>query len=78
MSKQAYYALLDRDGAQSDEDALTVELEKGIGGDPFPYGIEPNRKAMEALTRTAVDQHIAPRRFAVHELFARESRDLAE
>jgi 4,5-dihydroxyphthalate decarboxylase len=77
-SKKAYYAALDRSAALSEEDALTLELEKGIGGDPFPYGVEPNRKAMEALARTAVDQHIASRRFTMDELFAPETLGLTE
>jgi 4,5-dihydroxyphthalate decarboxylase len=40
-----------------------------VVGDPFPFGIEANRKALEAITRFAVDQHMVPRKFAVEELF---------
>src|SRR5262245_13329208 len=40
-----------------------------VVGDPFPFGIEPNRKALEAITQFGVDQHMVPRRFTVEELF---------
>ena len=75
-SKGAYYGNLDRSTAQSEEDALTVQLEMGIAGDPFPYGIEPNRKAVEMLAQIAVDQHITPRKYAIEELFAEGTLDL--
>jgi 4,5-dihydroxyphthalate decarboxylase len=39
-------------------------------GDPFPFGIEKNRKALETMTQFAVDQHMIPRRLTVEELFA--------
>ena len=46
------------------------------GGDPLPYGIEPNRRALEELIASARDQGILSRAPAVEELFARGSRDL--
>lgn len=76
-SKKAYLETLDRAGELSAEDALTVRLENGLGGDPFPYGVARNLKAIEALARMAFDQHIAPRRFAVEELFAPGTLDLS-
>ena len=41
-----------------------------VVGDPFPFGIETNRKALEAMTQFAVDQKMVPRKFSVEELFA--------
>ena len=41
-----------------------------VVGDPFPFGIENNRKALEAITRFAVDQKMVPRKFTIEELFA--------
>jgi 4,5-dihydroxyphthalate decarboxylase len=35
------------------------EIEEVFGGDPWPYGVEPNRAALEALVQYLVDQ---PRR----------------
>lgn len=40
-----------------------------VVGDPFPFGIEQNRKALEAITRFAADQGMVPRKFTVEELF---------
>jgi 4,5-dihydroxyphthalate decarboxylase len=40
-----------------------------VVGDPFPFGIDANRKALEAMTQFGVDQHMVPRRFTVEELF---------
>lgn len=40
-----------------------------VVGDPFPFGIEANRKALEAMTQFGVDQKMVPRRFTVEELF---------
>ncbi len=75
-SKDAYFANLDRSGELSPEDALTVQLEAGLGGDPFPYGVEPNRKGLEALTESAFAQQITSRKYAVEELFAPATLDL--
>ena len=75
-SKDKYLSSINKEGNLTAEDQLTVELERGVGGDPFPYGIEPNRLALEALTQTAYDQLITPRKFSVEELFAEGTHDL--
>jgi 4,5-dihydroxyphthalate decarboxylase len=41
-----------------------------ITGDPLPYGIEPNRLALEELIQNAVTQRIIDKPIAVEELFA--------
>ena len=41
-----------------------------VGGDPFPMGMAGNRKAMEAMIRMDVDQHIIPEPMDVNSLFA--------
>jgi 4,5-dihydroxyphthalate decarboxylase len=69
-SRDAYLSSLDRGGDLSAEDALTVQLEDGLGGDPFVNGVEPNRKALEALVQMAFDQHITPQKLSVDDLFA--------
>ena len=76
-SKADYLAQLERSGDLSTEDALTVRLEAGVGGDPFPYGVEANRKALEALVQMAVDQHVTPRKFGLDELFADGTMELS-
>jgi 4,5-dihydroxyphthalate decarboxylase len=40
-----------------------------VVGDPFPFGIDNNRKALEAIAQFAVDQGMVPRKFTVEELF---------
>ena len=47
--------------------AATVKA--AVVGDPFPFGIEKNRKALEAITQFAFDQHMVPRKYTVEELF---------
>ena len=46
------------------------------GGDPLPYGVEPNRDMLETLARYAVDQHIVDGPVDVASLFAPAARDL--
>jgi 4,5-dihydroxyphthalate decarboxylase len=48
-----------------------------IEGDPYPYGIEANRKALETIIGYAHQQHIIPRAFAVEEIFAPGSGQLS-
>src|SRR5262245_10501550 len=50
------------------DDPLLLEV-KEIIGDPLPYGIEPNRKVLEALVQYAGEQGIIRRSFALDELF---------
>jgi 4,5-dihydroxyphthalate decarboxylase len=47
-----------------------------ITGDPLPYGIEPNRKMIEAVIQYAGEQGILKRPFTVQELFARNTHGL--
>jgi ABC-type amino acid transport substrate-binding protein len=46
-------------------------LQHQYGVDPLPYGIEPNRKMLDAVIGHAVEQGVIPRRVAADELFAR-------
>jgi 4,5-dihydroxyphthalate decarboxylase len=45
-------------------------------GDPLPYGIEPNRKAIEELMAHAVAQKIIERPMSIDELFVPSTRTL--
>lgn len=76
-SKEAYLAHLDAGKDLSPADETAIALGKGVGGDPFPLGIDANRKALEALVRYAVDQHILPKPYSVEELFAEATRTIA-
>ena len=45
------------------------EIDEVFGGDPWPYGIEPNRRTLEALVRYLVDQSLIPAPVKIEELF---------
>jgi 4,5-dihydroxyphthalate decarboxylase len=57
--------------------AMTEEIVAACGGDPFPYGIEPNRATIEAFCRFCHDQGVTHRRMAIDDLFPREVRATA-
>ena len=68
-AKADYLKNLNAGGEMSSWDkAATVNA--AVVGDPFPFGIEKNRKALEAITQFAFDQKMVPRKFSVEELFA--------
>jgi 4,5-dihydroxyphthalate decarboxylase len=46
-----------------------------MGEDFWPYGIEPNRRTLDAMIRYSHDQGLAVRRLEVDELFAPTTRD---
>lgn len=55
---------------------LQAELERTralMGEDFWPYGIEPNRKTLEALVQYAHEQGLIQRRPRIEELFARQA-----
>jgi 4,5-dihydroxyphthalate decarboxylase len=49
-----------------------------MGGNFWPYGIEPNRKALEALFRYSHEQGLANKRLTVEELFHPSTMKLDE
>jgi 4,5-dihydroxyphthalate decarboxylase len=57
-------------------DELHRRVMEITGRDPLPYGIEPNRQALEELVRAARDQKIVDRPVAIDELFAPSTRSL--
>jgi 4,5-dihydroxyphthalate decarboxylase len=46
------------------------EIDAVFGADPWPYGVEPNRKALEALVQFLADQSMIERTVPIEELFA--------
>ena len=48
----------------------------GFGGDPFVYGVGPNRRVLDALLDYSFEQGLSERRVAVEELFAPEDARL--
>ncbi len=47
------------------------------GRDPLPYGIAPNRQALNEIVQAAVEQKIIARPVAVEELFPRSTHELS-
>jgi 4,5-dihydroxyphthalate decarboxylase len=45
------------------------EIDKVFGGDPWPYGTEPNRAPLEALVRCLVDQSLIAKPVKIEDLF---------
>jgi 4,5-dihydroxyphthalate decarboxylase len=45
------------------------EIDEVFGGDPWPYGIEPNRPTLEALVQYMVEQNFIARRVTLESLF---------
>lgn len=50
------------------------KLQKIVGADPLPYGIEANRPTIEALEKTAFEQGLTPRRMSMDDLFVDPGR----
>jgi 4,5-dihydroxyphthalate decarboxylase len=46
------------------------EIDELFDGDPWPYGIDANRAAIEALIRFMADQGMIAREMAAEDLFA--------
>ena len=67
--KKQWLAKLDSGEAASKSDQKYLELRKIVGADPLPYGIEENRKTIQALEATAFKQNLTPRRMSMSELF---------
>jgi 4,5-dihydroxyphthalate decarboxylase len=53
--------------------ALIASRDAGAEPGTFPYGIEPNRPALEALTQYLGEQHLTARTLSLDELFVPES-----
>jgi 4,5-dihydroxyphthalate decarboxylase len=68
-AKRRYVAQL-RDGAtSSDTDRMYSRVLQITGGDPLPYGVEPNRPMLEQLMEFAIAQRILTRPADIDELF---------
>lgn len=77
-AKRVYVALL-KNGAIAKPTAMD-EMHRRVmettGRDPLPYGVGPNRQALEELIQAALDQGIIARRPALEDLFARATAEL--
>jgi len=48
---------------------ISIDMLEVVGGDPWPFGITPNRQSLQAFVDTALDQHLVDRPYRVEELF---------
>ena len=68
-AKQVYVGRLAAGQVENTDDEFFKRV-MDVTGDPLPYGIEANRKMLEAVVQHAVEQGIIPRRVPIEELFA--------
>ena len=54
--------------------SIAGEWSKNFGADPFPYGLEANRKTLEAYCRFAHDQGVTAKKLTPDDLFPKEVR----
>ncbi len=54
--------------------AIAGEYAAQFGADPFPYGLEQNRKTLEAFCRFSHDQGVTAKRLTPDDLFPKELR----
>ncbi|HWC28514.1 MAG TPA: ABC transporter substrate-binding protein [Dehalococcoidia bacterium] len=59
--------------SSTDEADAGMKRTASLVGDPLPYGIEANRKAMEAIIAAATSQHILTGNTAVEDVFVKGS-----
>jgi 4,5-dihydroxyphthalate decarboxylase len=78
QAKNLYVDRLRRDaiGEPAPADLMYRRVMEITGGDPLPYGIEPNRGVIEELIEHAVSQRILDRRPSVEALFAESTLNL--
>jgi 4,5-dihydroxyphthalate decarboxylase len=71
-AKSAYLARLDAasDLGPADE---AVRRRRAVVGDPFPFGVEANRPALDAIVRYAVEQQVIPAALRPEQLFAQSA-----
>jgi 4,5-dihydroxyphthalate decarboxylase len=76
-AKEIYLTQLQGGAARTPADDQARRLAEVVGGDPFPFGIKANRKAIETIVDFAVEQQVIPRRLGIEELFAPGTLELA-
>jgi 4,5-dihydroxyphthalate decarboxylase len=54
--------------------SIVDDTSKSFGADPFPYGLEANRKTLDAFCRFANDQGVTAKRLTPDDLFPKEVR----
>ena len=68
-AKSSYLARLDKGLDLSPADEAAIGLGRAVGGDPFPFGVNANRKALEAIVQFAFEQQVIPKIPSLEVLF---------
>ena len=68
-SKEALLGKLNSGGELSADEQALANSRNLVGSDPLPYGVEANRKALEAIIKFAADQKIIPGTVSAEEIF---------
>jgi 4,5-dihydroxyphthalate decarboxylase len=76
-ARRRYVQRLAGPGPFSPADESMIRLQ-GIVGDPLPYGVGPNRRAIDMAARFAYEQHIVPKLYTVEDLFGPEVMRLGQ
>jgi 4,5-dihydroxyphthalate decarboxylase len=75
-AKAVFLRQLAAGGELSAEAQTLAQRRRVVGDDPLPYGLAPNRPALEAVIRFARDQRILPRAVKPEEMFAAGTLEL--
>jgi 4,5-dihydroxyphthalate decarboxylase len=75
-AKDLYLAHLQAGEGLSPADENFVSVSRVVGSDPFPFGIEANRKTLQTMIQFAVDQQVIPKTVSLEELFAPSTLNL--
>jgi 4,5-dihydroxyphthalate decarboxylase len=75
-AKALFLQQLSAGAALSGEDQALAQRRSLVGADPLPYGLAPNRRAMEAVIQFAHNQKILPRQASPEEVFASNTLEL--
>jgi 4,5-dihydroxyphthalate decarboxylase len=73
-AKAQYLGRLASQDASAPADVAAREVRDTLDIDPFAFGIDANRKALEAIVRFALEQRVITRAVAVDDLFAPSTR----
>jgi 4,5-dihydroxyphthalate decarboxylase len=76
-AKEIYLRELRDGSARTAADDQARRLAEVVGGDPFPFGVKANRKALDTIVDFSVEQQVIPRRLSIEELFAPGTLDLS-
>jgi 4,5-dihydroxyphthalate decarboxylase len=68
-AKEIYLESLYKEGPKTPADEQRLKLGTIVGGDPLPYGVEPNRTTVEMLLKFAHEQKLLSRPYTVEEMF---------